>query len=208
MSDTAPIDEQIVQTPPPAGDPQKAQRYLDTLMDLLGVDKLMVNHSDLRKYDPTSLQDHYRVRLEDYEVEISHSKQPETGKNSYVMVFSNAKLVQDGQSKRIILAFMYLTEEQFQTFKQVADDQLERERIRVEEVRFKEAMLPIDKALEKLLSQQFTDIPESQTEALQDEVTNDLPAETNLGEPKADEELKEIKPDSTDLNPYSTSPSL
>lgn len=156
MSDT---NTNQVQTPPPSGDPQKAERYLNILIDLINTDRLKVFHSDLRKYDPTSLQDHYNMQLENYEVEVSHSKQPESGNNSYVMVFSNIKMLQEKDHERVILAFTYLTEEQFSKFRETADKHIQKERKKQEEEIFKEAMLPIDDALENLLNQQSSNEP-------------------------------------------------
>lgn len=158
-------DPSQIRIPPPSGDPQKAERYLNILIDLINMDRLMLAHSDLQKYDPTALQDHYRMQLDDYEVEISHSKQPESGKNSYVMVFSNIKMLQEKDPQRVILAFTHLTEEQFSKFKEAADRHVQKERKKQEEELFKEAMLPIDEALEKLLSQQFSDEPKETTKS-------------------------------------------
>ena len=45
---------------------------------------------------------------------------------------------------------MHLTQDQFNNFKSVSDEQLERKRKGAEEKRFKEAMAPIDQALEQL----------------------------------------------------------
>lgn len=180
--------DQTVQTPPPAGDPQKAERYLNTLIDLINLDRLTVTHSDLKRFDPTSLQDHYRCRLDEYEVEVSHSKAADSGKNSYVMVFSNLRILQDNPGNRIILAFTYLTEEQFAKFKKASDEQLERERIRMEERRFKEAMLPIDSALEKLLSEKFSEEKAKEEDA--DETAPETPTESEPSlEPVAHEDL-------------------
>lgn len=157
MSDQNSSNSQTEQLPPPSGDPGKADHYLTQLIELINSDKLLVSHTDLAKFDPTSLQDHYRLSLKDYEVEISHNKQPDSGKDFYVMLFNNLKLVSDKCTEKIILAYIHLNVTQFTKFKTVADDQLERKRKEAEEKRFHEAMAPIDSALEQLNSQ----IPES-----------------------------------------------
>lgn len=136
--------------PPPSGDPQKADHYVARLIELIKQDKLIVSRTDLSKFDPSALQNHYRLDLQDYEVEISHSKQPDSGKDFYVILFNNLKNISNQCSEKIILAYIHLSENQFTNFKSVADEQLERKRREAEEKRFKEAMAPIDQALEQL----------------------------------------------------------
>lgn len=133
---------------PPIGDSQKAEKYIAWLTDLISKDKLLVNHSDLKKFDISCMEDHYRVNLKDYEVEVSHSKHPETSADMFVLLFNS--LQSSTTSSRSILAFVYLTKEQFLKFKVVADDQIERIRKAAEEKRFKEAMHPIDNLLEQI----------------------------------------------------------
>lgn len=157
MSDQAPSSSQNSdippQLPPPSGDPGKADRYLTQLIELVNTDKLLVLHTDLSKFDPTSLQDHYRLDLKNYEVEISHNKQPDSGEDFYVILFNNLKLVNEKCTEKIILAYIHLSGDQFAKFKVVADDQLERKRKEAEEKRFKEAMAPIDSALAELAAE-------------------------------------------------------
>lgn len=143
QTDTTPL-------PPPSGDGEKADRYLTQIIELINEDKLIVSHTDLAKFDPTSLQDHYRLDLKDYEVEISHNKQANTGKDSYIILFNNLKSVNEKCTEKVILAYLYLTGDQFAKFKTIADDQIERKRKEAEEKRFKEAMAPIDQVLGEL----------------------------------------------------------
>lgn len=154
MSDTTTdyqtADNSAATLPPPIGDSEKAETYLGQITDLLTSDKLLVSHTDLSKFDPTSLQDHYRMDLADYEVEVSHNKKPDSGEDFYVILFNNLKKVNDQCTEKVILAYMHLTDTQFQKFKTVADDQIERKRKEAEEKRFKEAMAPIDSVLQQL----------------------------------------------------------
>ena len=149
MSNQPPQTEATL-LPPPSGDTQKADRYLTQIIELINKDKLTVLHTDLARFDPTSLQDHYRLDLNDYEVEISHNKQPDSGKDFYIMLFNNLKTVSERCTEKIILAYIHLNAGQFAKFKTVANDQLERKRKEAEEKRFKEAMAPIDSVLEQL----------------------------------------------------------
>lgn len=135
---------------PPSGDPKKADYYITQLTELIKSDKLTVMQTDLAKFDPSSLQNHYRLDLKDYEVEISHTKQPDSGKDFYIILFNNLKHISGQCTEKIILAYIHLSDEQFSNFKAAADDQLERKRREAEEKRFKEAMAPIDQTLEQL----------------------------------------------------------
>lgn len=156
MSDQAPSNSQNSdippQLPPPSGDPRMADRYLAQLIELINADKLTVSHTDLSKFDPTSLQNHYRLDLKDYEVEVSHTKQPDSGKDFYILLFNNLKYISEKCTEKIILAYMHITGDQFKSFKTAVEEQLERRRKEVEEKRFKEAMAPVDQALEELAS--------------------------------------------------------
>lgn len=136
--------------PPPNGDPKKADHYITQLVELIKSDKLTVTRTDLAKFDPSSLQNHYRLDLEDYEVEISHSKQPDSGKDFYIILFNNLKHISDQCTEKIILAYIHLSDDHFRNFKAASDDQLERKRKKAEEKRFIEALAPIDQALEQL----------------------------------------------------------
>lgn len=138
------------QNPPPCGDVAKAEKYLNWLLDLLSSDKILVTHTDLQKFESTTLQDHYQINLQDYIVEISHNHQSENDKHSYVMLFNNIQKINDGMASKAVLAYIPLTEQQFQEFKYTADDQIGRKRKEYEEKRFREAMTPVDELLERI----------------------------------------------------------
>lgn len=141
--------------PPPAGDEEKAEKYLNQLLSLINADKLTVVHTDLNKFEIASIQDHYRMDLGEYEVEINHSKQPDTGQDFYVMLFNNIKKIEDGGQNcinKVILAYTHLTQTQFEAFKEAADASIERKRKREEAKRFASAMNPIDNLLSDLSS--------------------------------------------------------
>lgn len=133
---------------PPRGDTEKAEKYINQLVDLINRKKIEVFRTDLKKFDPTSLQDHYTIALKDYQIEISHSKHPNSGKDSYVMIFNNLKNISNASSEKVILAYTYLADSHFSKFKIVADRQLEEKRRALEDKRFKEAIAPIDNLLE------------------------------------------------------------
>lgn len=151
MSDqtTLPVDSSA-QLPPPSGNSDEADKYLTQLINLIDEDKLLVSHTDLAKFDPTSLQDHYRLDLKDYEIEVSHNKQPDTGQDLYIILFNNLKYIDQNYNQKVILAYIHLTQDQFRNFKSVSDEQLKRKRAEAEEKRFRETMKPIDFALEQL----------------------------------------------------------
>lgn len=152
MPDAANVPTQNSSLPPPSGDPQKAAKYVDQLIAFIEADKLSIYHTDLARFDPSSLQDHFRIDLKEYEVEISHSKHPQTGKDSYVMLFSNLKNVADGNCQRIILAYMHLDDSQFMRFRKAYTEQIHRKKRLEEEKRLNEALIPIDKTLENLVN--------------------------------------------------------
>ena len=166
------------QLPPPSGDSEKAERYLTQLIELINKDKVVISHTNLSKFDPTSLQDHYRLDLKDYEVEVSHNKQPDSGEDFFVLLFNNLKQVNDKCTEKVILAYLHIAGDEFAKFKTVADDQIERKRKEAEEKRFKEAMAPIDSILEQLA----TETHEPTTEAV--DITENTP--------KSEEENEQI----------------
>ncbi|MDO8638671.1 MAG: hypothetical protein Q7R43_03785 [Candidatus Daviesbacteria bacterium] len=145
---------------PPSGSPEQAQKYLEKLIDLLDQEKVLVTHTDLSKLDPSSLQDHYYITLNDYHVEVSHTKKAETGEDFYILLFNNLKQIRDGCSEKVILAYMNLTSEQFEEFKESAKLQLDKIKAKEDAKRFSEAMSPIDMVLEKFNSS--NSIPETQ----------------------------------------------
>lgn len=139
-----------IKLPPPSGDPQRAEGYVNQLVPLISQSKLKVSHTDLSKYDPSSLHDHYSLNLQEYQVEVSHSKQPTTGRDSYVILFNNLKNLSEGQTQKEILAYLVISEEQFKKIKDVADEQIETLKKIEEEKRFQEAMTPVDALLDKI----------------------------------------------------------
>ncbi len=146
--------------PPPSGSPEQAQKYLEKLIDLLGQEKILVTHTDISKLDPSSLQDHYYITLNDYHMEVSHTKKADTGEDYYILLFNNLKQIKDGYSEKVILAFMNLTAQQFEEFKEAAKVQLDILKAREDAKRFAEAMSPIDQALENLDSSTVSENPE------------------------------------------------
>jgi hypothetical protein len=134
---------------PPRGDFQKAEKYINQLVDLINKNKIQVTHTDLKRFDPTTLQDHYTVGLSNYHIEISHSKQPNNGKDSYVCIFNNLKQISEGSGEKVILAYIYLDSSQFSRFKMTADRQIEEKRRAEEEKRFNEVLAPVDELLDR-----------------------------------------------------------
>ncbi|MBI2593732.1 hypothetical protein HYW44_03750 [Candidatus Daviesbacteria bacterium] len=132
---------------PPKGSLDKAEGYIDQLVNLLNQKKIDVFRTDLKKFDPTTLQNHYSIHLKDYQIEISHNRHQETGKNSYVMIFNNLKNISEGSGERVILGYIYLADSQYSKFKIVADNQIEARRRAAEEKRFNKAVEPIDQLL-------------------------------------------------------------
>lgn len=141
-----------IKVPPPQGDEQKASSYISQLISLIKADELVVFHTDLNKYSIDSIQDHYFAQLSDYEIEVSHSKSPDTDKDFYIILFNNVKQIKEGCSEKVILAYIHLTAAQFNDFKSAADEQIEKKRKEAEVKRFNEAMDPIDNLLENLAS--------------------------------------------------------
>lgn len=151
--------------PPPSADPKRAEKYISQFVSFVNNDKLKVIHTDLSKYDPSSLEDHYRIELEDYSVEVSHSKQPNTGADSYVMLFTNIKnITENGSCEKIILAYLHLDVNQFIRFKAASDDQVDRIKKAEEERRFNQAIAPIDQVLDKLDNNQGNTSHHSQSD--------------------------------------------
>ena len=143
------------QSAPPQGDLKKAEKYLTAFINLIHQDKLEVTHTDLNQFDPNSLQDHYRLVLDHYQVEISHSKLPQSGKDNFIMLFTNIKHVGESASEeecaqKIILSYIHLSESQFLRFKTAADSRLYRIKQKQEEERFEKVMSPFDEVLETM----------------------------------------------------------
>lgn len=138
---------------PPSGDPAQAEKYINQLISLIDLDKLDVFHTDLTRFDPTNLQDHYQMELQEYKLEVSHSKHPSSGKDSYVLVFTNIKNVADGNSEKIILAYMHLDDSQFMRVRRAFLEQESRKKKMEEERRLKEALKPVDQVLDHISEQ-------------------------------------------------------
>jgi hypothetical protein len=201
---------------PPRGDYQKAENYINRLIELIESNKLDVIHTDLQKFDPGSIQDHYRLDLSDYQIEISHSKLPTSGSDSYVMLFTNLKKVEDGSAQKAILAYTQLSNNQFEKFKTAAESQIEDRRRLEEEKRFKDALAPIDSLLAEATNNsplresnnsvsmnedKTSKIAEEESTVQIDEENNSpLPSYTSIASSESKSENPELpKPDS---NPY------
>lgn len=152
MPDITPPLNQTPSVPPPSGDPHQAQKYVNQLAGLIDSDKIDIIQTDLAKFDPSSLQDHYSLDLKEYKVEVSHSKHPSSGKDSYIILFTNLKSITGIATEKIILAYMHLDEGQFSSLKKASLQQIERKKRKMEEQRLKDALLPIDETLEQLSS--------------------------------------------------------
>lgn len=153
MPDTDLASSQQPNLPPPSGDPARSEKYVSQLITLIEKDKLNIIHTDLSKFDSSSLEDHFLTQLKDYQVEFSHGKHPQSGKDSYIMLFTNLKHVVNGGHQKIILAYMHLDDTQFVRVKRAGMEQVERKRRIEEERRLKVALEPVD----KLLSEMSTD---------------------------------------------------
>lgn len=166
----------VLDQPPPAGDNQKAEKYLNQLIGLINQDKLQATHTDLNKFNIESIQDHYRMDLDEYEVEVNHSKQPDSGQDYFVLLFNNLeKIEQGGEScvNKVILAYTHLTQAQFMNFKRAADGALNRIKQAEEQKRFKEAMTPIDDVLTKIASTSLKELePEEKIEAPKEDLAD------------------------------------
>jgi hypothetical protein len=205
--DQAPVENQPQVPLPPAGDSEKAEKYLGQLIDLINQDKLVVYHTDLKKFEIALIQDHYRMDLDEYEVEINHSKQPDSGQDFYVLLFNNLKKIEEGGEScvnKVILAYTHLTENQFQNFKEAADGAIERARLREEEKRFKEAMAPIDNILSDMASSEQKEEVEEKTEEPQEDLANFEEANKPLTEDDLVNDDNEPKASDFQTQPQST----
>lgn len=141
-------NEQNHLTPPPSGDALQAENYIRKLVHLIDKDIVEIAKTDLSQFTPGSLQNHYRIVLNDYHVEVSHNKHPQSDSDSYIMLFTNIKSYPHGQ--KIILAYMHIHDIQFKDVKNAADKQVERAQKRAEEKRLKDALKPIDQILDEI----------------------------------------------------------
>ena len=135
---------------PPLGDSQKAEKYISRLTRLIDQGKVTVIHTDLNKFDLSSMQNHYRVDLGDYDVEVSHSIQPETDKDFYTIIFNSLRMIQENKTDKVVLAYIHLTDDQYKRFKISADEALERQRRMDDAKRFVEVMEPLDNVFKNL----------------------------------------------------------
>lgn len=146
-----PFREEI-QPKPPQGSEKKASEYITQLAGLINQDKLIVNHTDLSKHDPSNLQDHYRIELKEYMVEVSHSKDATSGRDSFVLLFTNVKNIRDGCNEKLILGYLHLNSDQFNQVKLSSNAQSLRIKRQAEERLFNQNLQPIDEALSQLAS--------------------------------------------------------
>lgn len=162
--------KEVPQTIPAKGDEKASQKYLNQIIDLIDNNKVKVIHTNLDKFNISSLQDHYSMDLTEYEIEVSHSKDPNTSKDYYVMLFNNIKKIQSCPPQKIILAYIHINDQQFKEFKEVADAYIERKMKEEEEKRFKEAMIPIDEMLNNLgIGKEKTVVDEEQSVPISEE---------------------------------------
>jgi hypothetical protein len=132
---------------PPMGNHQQAEKYLTELISALKIGSYPLTHSDLSKFDPGSFQDHYRIDMGEYHAEISHSKHPQSGADSFSLIFTSLDKIRSGQSSQAILSFIPLTADQFTRFKTAANNYFVEQKRREEQKRFQQAMKPIDQLL-------------------------------------------------------------
>lgn len=146
------MPDQASPTPPPGGSTEKAQKYIDWLVKLIDSNKLTAAQSNLSKFNISDMEDHYRISLKDYEIEVSHSKNPESGQDLYIMLFNNLSLIGE-HCQRVILAYIHLTAEQFNQFKRSAQGQIDRAKQLEEDKRFTQTMTQVDQELENLVNE-------------------------------------------------------
>lgn len=173
LSTSTNLDE--AKTPPVGGDPEKAAKYISQIIELIEKDLVEVIHTDLKKFDPSSMEDHFRLNLKDYNVEVSHAKDSNSGKDSYILLFTNLEHLKEDCDKRVILSYLRLGDDQFQKFKTASIDQLNRKKKEEEEKRFNEVMAPIDQVLNELSSS-------GQTNFKKTSIYDDLDQEANNNE--------------------------
>src|SRR4051812_22041908 len=117
---------------PPNADAQRAKQYVEQIIPLINSDQLMVKHINLSEFDPTHIQDHYQIDIENFGIEISHTKKPDTGQDIYVMIFNQLNQTPE----KTLLAFAYIEKEQFMSIKTAADNQDKRQKDKIEAARF------------------------------------------------------------------------
>jgi hypothetical protein len=174
------MPDQKTHLPPPGADESKAQRYVDTLADLLEKDKVNVTQTDLSRFNSVSMEDHYRINLHDYDVELSHNKNSDTGEETFIMIFNSINKFEVGNPKPVILAYMRLTSEQFMKLKQASDNQIELARKKAEEERFNQTMAPVDQLLSNLAGGQIksSSVENSDDDPVIDKALEEMDKET------------------------------
>lgn len=150
MPDTNTNLQTIAHTTPPKGDEAKGEKYIADLIRLLENGKIQVYKTDLSQFNPSSLQSHYRIDLDDFQIEISHSTHLETGSHSYVIIFNNLKKIADGNTGKAILAYIHLNETQYVRFHKAAEVQIEKLQKIENEKRFLQAVRPFDDKIAQL----------------------------------------------------------
>ncbi len=136
--------------PPPMGDSQSAESYINQIITLINQGKLDIKHTDLKQFDPTTLQDHYRIDLDSYEIEISHSLSPDSQQEFFIILFNNLNKIAADCTNKQVLAYIHLDQNQFADFKQAADIYLEKKKKSEEKKKFDDAIKPIDQVLQVL----------------------------------------------------------
>ncbi len=168
---------------PPAGNSKQGQKYVSKLTKLIYQDRLIAEHSDLKKFDLSCMQDHYRLNLENYEVELSHSKHPTTGDDMFVLLFNGLKSITNIQDKAI-LSYIHLNQDQFQALKMACDQQIARTEVTRQQARFEETMAPIDQALDSLQNDDSQTMEQPKIEQIADEPLLSAPEDMLLESPE------------------------
>lgn len=172
---------------PPIGDSKDAPNYISKLIAAFESERYTLVHSDLSKFDPCSIQDHYRVDLGDYHAEVSHSKHPQTAADVYSLIFTNIQKIRDGASNEAVLSYISLEKATFDHFKSAAERYFKDGERRAELRRFKEAMSPVDAILSP-----FNETTSSKEKKEDTEVANPQKEDT----PKKTESFDELFPSS------------
>lgn len=150
MPNSIDFDSQTTDTLPPSGDNAKAEKYLSELIPLIQNNRVVVTATDLSTLGTTSLLAHYQIDIDQFRIEFGHSNHKESNTDSYLLVFNRLEKDIDGSTKKVVLAYVNLTEQQFASLKDLADKQITKIKQETEEKRFAEAMAPIDQILQRL----------------------------------------------------------
>jgi hypothetical protein len=150
MPDTNGNLQPVAQSTPPKGDEAKGEKYVADLIRLLESGKIQVYKTDLSQFNPSSLQSHYRIDLDDFQIEISHSTHLDTGSHSFVIIFNNLKKIADGNTGKAILAYIHLNETQYMRFHKAAELQIDKLQRIEDEKRFLQAVRPFDDKIAQL----------------------------------------------------------